>query len=79
MAKHQNGPHHHAHQVWRRQKLLITFHLQGLRMILSEFEVYGVKSEFIRVWGMEIDQNGGLPVELTVLVHGLVCASHHDT
>ena len=27
MAKDGNWPHHHAHHVWRWQKLLITFHL----------------------------------------------------
>ena len=27
MVKRWNGLHHHAHQVWLRQKLLITFHL----------------------------------------------------
>ena len=31
-------------EVWRRQKLLITFHLQGLRMILTDCEVCCVKS-----------------------------------
>ena len=35
MAKHRNGSQHHAHQVRWRRNLLIMFHLQGLRMILS--------------------------------------------
>ena len=44
MARHENGPHHDTHHVWRRRKLLITFHVQGLRIILSELEVCGVQS-----------------------------------
>ena len=38
MVKHKNGLHHDTHHVYRRQKLLKTFHVQGLRMILSELE-----------------------------------------
>ena len=41
-----NWPHHHAHQVWCRQKLLITFHLQGLRMILTLCDVDAAISQF---------------------------------
>ena len=33
-----------TYHVSSRQKLLITFHLQDLRMILSELEVCGVQS-----------------------------------
>ena len=44
MAKHENGPHHDTNHVWHGQKLLITFYVQGLRMILSECAHYGVKS-----------------------------------
>ena len=44
MVKHENGPHHDTHLVWRRRKLLITFHSQGLRMIMSELEVCGVQA-----------------------------------
>ena len=42
MAKHENGWHHDTHYVCRR--LLITFHVQVLRMKLSELEVCGVQS-----------------------------------
>ena len=42
MAKHVNGWHHDAHHVSSRQKVLISFHFQGLRMILSELEVCGL-------------------------------------
>ena len=44
MVKHQNGQYHHTHQVWRRWKLLITFHLQGHKMMLAECEDCGIKS-----------------------------------
>ena len=44
MAKHDNVPHHDTHHIWHRWKLLITFQLQGLRMILIECEVCGVES-----------------------------------
>ena len=39
MAKVQSSPRRHVHQVKWMRKILITFHLQGLKMILSEFEV----------------------------------------
>ena len=42
-AKDWNWPHH-GQQVWRRGKLLTGFHLQGLKMILSDCEVCCVKS-----------------------------------
>ena len=44
MAKDLNWPHHHGQQVWCRRKLLTGFHLQGLRMILTDCEVCCVKS-----------------------------------
>ena len=44
MAKCGNSQHRHGHQEERRQKLLITFHLQGLKVVLSEFEVGAMKS-----------------------------------
>ena len=44
MAKQENGSQLDTHHVGRRQKLSITFHVQGLRMILSECEVCGVQS-----------------------------------
>ena len=40
----ENCFNHHAHQVWGSQKLLTIFDLQGMRMILSEYEDCGVKS-----------------------------------
>ena len=43
MVKHENGWHHDTHHVWRRWKFLITFHVQCLRMILSEMEACGVQ------------------------------------
>ena len=30
-AKDLNGPHHHAHQVWRSWKKSLTVHLQGMK------------------------------------------------
>ena len=44
MAKHENGSDHDTQHVWHGRKLLITFDVQGLRMILSELEVCGVQS-----------------------------------
>ena len=44
MAKHENGWHHDTHHFWHGRNLLITFHLQGLRMILNELEDCGVQS-----------------------------------
>ena len=44
MAKLENGRHCPTDQIWHRWKLLISFHLQGLKMILSECDISGVKS-----------------------------------
>ena len=44
MAKDLNWPIHCGQQVWLRIKILITFHLQGQRMILSDCEATGVTS-----------------------------------
>ena len=43
-AKDLNWPLHCGQQVWRRIKILITFHLQSQRMILSDCEATGVTS-----------------------------------
>ena len=43
-AKDLNWPLHHGQQVWCRIKFLITFHLQGQRIILSDCEATGVTS-----------------------------------
>ena len=43
-AKDLNWPLHRGQQVWHRVKISITFHLQGQRIILSDFEVGGVTS-----------------------------------
>ena len=57
--------------------LLITFHLQGLRMILNVKTVVLILwEEFVKVRDIEMGQNGmensnsRLPVELRVWVHG---------
>ena len=34
-AKEKKSFHRHVHQVWRSGKIFITFHLQGMKMILS--------------------------------------------
>ena len=44
MAKDANLPARHVKAVRLNSKILITFHLQGLKMILSEFEVGVMKS-----------------------------------
>ena len=44
MAMHENGWHHDTHHVSSRRQLLTTFHVEGLRVILSELEVNGVQS-----------------------------------
>ena len=44
MAKHRNCLHSHAQQEEVIKKLLITCHLQCLKLTLCEFEVDGMKS-----------------------------------
>ena len=44
MARHRNSPCHHGNQEWRKKKILITFHLQCLKMFLNKFEVGQMKS-----------------------------------
>ena len=75
MAKEKNGFHRHAHQTWRSRKISITFHLQGMKMILSECEDCGVwalgqdsfqsRHEFGK--NAATHQNGRLPVGVMVL------------
>ena len=57
MAKDLNWPHYHSQEVWRRQKLLTGFHLQGLRMILMTVKsVLNALEDVITVRGLEIFQ-----------------------
>ena len=44
IARHRNSPRRHGNQEYRRKKLLITFHLQCLKMFKSNFEVGVIKS-----------------------------------
>ena len=44
MAKRRHSPRHHGDQERRAEKLLITFHLQCLKMTVCDSQVDGMKS-----------------------------------